>query len=129
MTDETPAPNSNARYNIISECAHQMNEVKAARADLNEQASDIRQRLRDADISVEAFNFACKVADRDQDDRDSFLDGVREQFMARGIGTQGTLFPAGNGEADDPRPGFLKEKTAAKDAVVASETATSSATA
>jgi hypothetical protein len=110
--------NLKARAEITNECAAGMRAIKAERQELNERAGDIRQRLKDAGISVEAFNYAQRIAEKDGEDRDAYMDAVHEQFMARGIGHQADLFKdpeRGEGEKDDPRPNFLKEKTAAHD--------------
>lgn len=104
--------NSASRKKIMSECAHQMREIKSQRAELNEQASDIRSRLRDNGIDVKSFEAALRLADmEDEGARDVYIDGLREAFAALGIGQQLSMFD-GDDDGDDVRPAFLKDKHA-----------------
>lgn len=116
--------NAAAREDIQRECRAGFRGIMAKRAELNEEAGELRKRLRDAGINVEGFMFALKVGEREQDDRDAFMDGLRESFQAMGIGEQGsflTAIAAVGGtvhvgakelDPDDPRPDWLKNKTA-----------------
>lgn len=93
--DQGPGPqhNMDARKVIIQECASGMREINTERADLNERAGDIRTRLRDAGIDVKSFMVALKLEDMAKDDRETYLDNLREHMAALGIGEQGSLFP------------------------------------
>lgn len=130
--DEEAVQPANAGHNIASraailqECARGFRDIRAKRAALNEEGGEIRKRLRDAGLNVEGLMFALAVEAREQDDRDVYLDAVRESFAALGIGEQGSLFvddpasdqaPAkddGEDGDDDPRPSFLKTREAEK---------------
>jgi hypothetical protein len=101
-----PEHNMKARTQIINECARQMNTIKEKRSALNEEASEIRKRLKDAGIGLEAFDFAQKVEARSDDDRQAFLDDIREQFRARGLGFQSDMgFP--EAAASDSAPDYM----------------------
>jgi ribosome modulation factor len=83
----TAGHNSKERAKIIQTCAEQMRGIKATRKELNEDAGEIRQRLKDAGIPTEAFDAALRLADmEDIAARDTFLDGLRESAEALGIG-------------------------------------------
>ncbi len=101
-----------------------MRAIKAERAELSDRAGDVRTRLRDAGISVEAFNYAQRVAEKDGDDREAYMDAVHEQFMARGLGHQADFFkaPADDGQEGekDVRPAFLQDKGKDQDGADAS---------
>ena len=78
-----------SRTNIQQECATEMRRIKATRKELNEQAGDIRKRLRDVDINVKAWEAALRISDmEDVEARDAYMDGLRESFEALGVGQQ-----------------------------------------
>jgi len=83
---------------IICECAQQMGEIKAERAELNERAGDIRTRLRDAGVQNKAFDFACKVAEMEEEARADYLDSLRINFDALGVGAQSEMFMEAAGD-------------------------------
>ena len=126
--DGKPADDGQASYvarteertKIIQESAAGMKAINAERAELNERAGDIRERLRDAGIDVKSFMVALKLEAMESDDRATYLDNLREHMAALSIGEQGSLFPDpaikkardqdfGDGE-EDVRPSHLKEK-------------------
>jgi hypothetical protein len=85
--------NSEARTVIIQECAQGMKAIGNERAELNERAADIRERLRDAGIDVKSFMVALKLEAMEADDRTTYLENLREHMAALHIGEQGSLFP------------------------------------
>lgn len=108
--------NVKARREIINECASQMLGIISERQELNERAGEIRERLKNAGIDNKAFMFALRVQQMG-DDRDTYLDGLRENFKALGIGQQGSLFLDPEQDEDkDLRPNFLRETTATHEA-------------
>lgn len=92
-----PAKTSN-RNALIQECAQDMLEIKRQRAELNEQAADIRERLRDAGVQTRAFDYALRVQQMEQEARDEYMDSLRESFGALGIGGQLNFLDAAESE-------------------------------
>ena len=121
--------NVNDLKKVIRECAKEMGEIKGERAELNERAGEIRERLRNAGVQTKAFDFACKVREMEQEARDDYLDSLRINFDALGVGAQSEMFQEaaavagnakGNGEdkaAKGKTPAKPKTKKAAKAAV------------
>lgn len=95
---------------LIRNCAQEMTRIKNERRALNEEASDIRQRLREAEVQPKAFEFALRLYDQDQEVRDEYLDQLRVNFEALGIGGQGDLFPT---PQEGVAPTFVQEAGAA----------------
>lgn len=99
MAEGNGADSANKQHNVkeinkvIRECATEMTRIKAARQELNEQAGDIRERLRDAGVEVSSFNFALRVRDMEDEARANYIDWLRVSFEALGVGAQGMLFP------------------------------------
>ena len=77
---------------VIRECATKMAQIKTERADLNKRAGDIRERLRDAGVQIQAFDFACRVQAMEQEARNDYLDSLRVNFDALGVGAQSEMF-------------------------------------
>ena len=77
---------------VIRDCATQMTKIKGERAELNERAGDIRERLREAGVQTQAFDFACRVQAMEQEARDEYLDSLRVNFDALGVGVQSEMF-------------------------------------
>ena len=100
MAEQLNEESANREHNIadinklISECAGQMIDIKEERKALNERAGKIRTRLRDAGVQTKAFEFALKVSSMEPEAKDEYLDSLKVNFMALGIGAQGDLFPA-----------------------------------
>lgn len=116
--------NAQARDVIIQECASSMRDIKRQRAELNEEAAGIRERLKNAGINKAAFEAALRIADMDDDAaRDDYLDGLRENFRAMGIGFQAEMFDrekmGGSDGEEDVRPEFLKQQQAEREAEAA----------
>ena len=106
---ESAPGTTNAKHNIanlnkvIKECAGEMIQIKRERGGLNERAGDIRTRLKEAGVQTAAFDFALRVQDMEQEARDSYLESLRVNFEALGIGGQGDMFPAAaESEAEQP---------------------------
>ena len=123
--DGKPADDGQASYvarteertKIIQESAAGMKAINAERAELNERAGDIRERLRDAGIDVKSFMVALKLEEMESDDRATYLDNLREHMAALSIGEQGSLFPdpairkaRDMDFGEDVRPSHLIEK-------------------
>lgn len=95
ISAETQAAQHNAgmRKDIMRDCAQSMRRIIAQRKELNEEAGDIRKRLRDCDINVKAWEAALRLSDMDDDEaRNSYLDGLREAFEAIGTGQMVSMF-------------------------------------
>ena len=120
----SPEGTMGARHNIanlevvIKECAAAMLMIKRERGGLNERAGDIRTRLKEAGVQTAAFDFALRVQDMEQEARSSYLESLRVNFDALGIGSQGTMgFPEAskpNGEDQAPEPDPAPEAPKAK---------------
>ena len=102
---ESPEGTSAADHNVaninkvIRECASEMIQIKKERGELNERAGDIRERLTKAGVQTKAFDFAVKLQDMEQEARDSYLESLRLNFDALGIGMMGDMFaPMDEGE-------------------------------
>ena len=76
---------------LIRECANEMSEIKSERAELNERAGDIRKRLIEAGVQTKAFDFACKIHDMEEEARAAYLDSLRINFDALGVGAQSEM--------------------------------------
>ena len=112
----------------IRECAASMNEIKTERKELNERAGDIRKRLTKLGVETKAFDFAVRLQGMEQEARANYLDSLRINFDALGIGAQSEMFQEaaavagdakGNGEdtgakAKKPAKAKAKAKKAAK---------------
>ncbi len=93
--DNPPAPehNSKERGKIIAECAVEMRSIIKVRKQCNDDAGDIRERLRDNGINVPSFQAALRLAEmEDGAARDTYIDGLKEAFTALGIGQQSEMF-------------------------------------
>ncbi len=107
---ESAEGTSNAKHNvanlnkIIKECAVEMSRIKRERGDLNEQAGDIRARLKDAGVQPAAFDFALRVQGMEQEARDNYLESLRLNFDALGIGLQSDMFWDTDLESDAEQP-------------------------
>lgn len=98
---------------LIAGCAAEMRDIIEERKALNERASEIRERLRDAGVQTAAFDYAMRMQRLEQEARDAYFDTLRVAFEALGIGEQGSLFPSSSGDDDeDIRPNFLKDQEA-----------------
>lgn len=82
---------------LISDCARQMDEIDDERAELNERAGDIRERLRNSGVQVPAFNFARKLKKMEAEARNEYLDSLRVNMEGMAIGGQGEMFVGDNG--------------------------------
>lgn len=99
-----PQHNAKARTEIIHECAQQMLQIKKERAELNERAGEVRQRLKDANIQTAAFDYALRVAGMEEAARAAYMDSLKECFAGMQIGEQLDFITA-MGEDDKPERG------------------------
>ena len=73
--------------------------LQGERKELNEQAGDIRTRLKDSSIHVPSFMAAMRIKEMGDDEaREAYLEGLRESFEALGVGGQLSMF---DGSAKD----------------------------
>lgn len=109
MAEKLTAESAGRDHNIadimklIKDCAASMVDIKARRKELNEEASDIRERLRDSGVQPKAFDFALKLFEMEAEARAEYIDSLRLNMEAMDVGEQGLLFL--NGEfPDDDQP-------------------------
>lgn len=105
-----PQHNAKARTEIIHECAQQMLQIKKERADLNERAGEVRQRLKDANIQTAAFDYALRVAGMEDAARDAYMDSLKECFAGMSIGEQLDFITAMGDDDDKPAGGTIAEE-------------------
>lgn len=104
---ESPEGTAAADHNVaninkvIRECAGEMTQIKKERGGLNERAGDIRERLTKAGVQTAAFDFALRVQDMEQEARDNYLESLRLNFDAMGIGMQGDMFAPMEGDTEE----------------------------
>ena len=89
----TKGHNVKELHKVIRECAHAMVDIKRRRQELNEEAGDIRKRLKDHGIQTDSFDFAVRQMEREPEARNTYLNDIQVAFEALGIGGQGDLFP------------------------------------
>lgn len=94
LNTESPAAGHNIGdvTKIIRECAAAMNDIDNKRAELNEEAGDIRTRLKDAGVQTKAFDYARRLYKMEQEARGSYMDDLRLSMEALGMGEQGDFF-------------------------------------
>ena len=96
MTNPTEGANKDHNVadikTLIRDCASEMNDIDDERKELNERAGEIRKRLKDSGVQIEAFQFARKLDKMEPEARDDYLDSLRINMESMGIGGQGTLF-------------------------------------
>lgn len=105
---DNPAIGHNAadEARIRLECAQGLRQIKAERRALNEQAQEIRERLRNNNIDVKSLEAAIRILDmKDSNARDVYVDGLRLSFEALGYGEQAsmlTVFDKEYGSGEPP---------------------------
>ena len=105
---ESAEGTSNAKHNVanlnkvIKRSAVDMLQIKRERGGLNKRAGDIRTRLKDAGVQTKAFEFAIRLQDMEQEARDSYLESLRLNFDALGIGGQGEMFDDPGQDSEQP---------------------------
>lgn len=92
--DATPEHNIADLNKLIRAQAREFQEIKKERAELNERAADMRQALRDAGVNTKAFEYACKLVELEAEARHEYLDQLRINFDALGVGQQADMFEA-----------------------------------
>lgn len=107
------------RKRIIAECVGGWRDIVKERQALNEQAGEIRERLRNAKIDPKAVLHAVRLAEmEDQAARAGYVDDLHLTFEALGLGEQLDWIKAHErrqdeaGDAADVRPRFLRGKRA-----------------
>ncbi|MGI9490860.1 MAG: hypothetical protein ACR2QF_00380 [Geminicoccaceae bacterium] len=78
---------------LIRDCCQSMCSIKAQRQELNDQAGDIRKRLKEAGVTTKAFEFSVRVYEMEGEARGNYIDWLKVCFEALGVGEQGMLFP------------------------------------
>lgn len=105
--------NMKARADIMREGAAELDRIDKERADLNESASKVRERFKNTGISAKEVEVVRRWRKQEEGDRAQYLENVKEAMAALGLGEQGSLFVAANGDAPedtkDIRPRFLQD--------------------
>lgn len=89
---EEAAIDANNAKQVIRDAAKELIRLKAKRAEIGEQITEVRGRVKGL-IKMADFNVALRLYELEDEDRDGALDGMRLAFEALGIGEQGSLFP------------------------------------
>ena len=103
--DESENPSANSQHNmkaradVMREVAADLDSIDEQRADLNESAGESRKRLKENGISKDEFEFARKMRKKKAEDRENYIDNLRESMGALGIGVQGSFFADENDAA------------------------------
>lgn len=108
----TAGHNSAGLHKVIRECAASMEQIDGQRKALNEEAAEIRERLRDAGIQTKTFDLARRIKSMEAEGRSDYLDSLRTNFAALLPGGQGELFIDSNVSEGGPDP--KAERVAAK---------------
>ena len=88
---------------LIRDCASSFLDIKKQRKELNEEAADIRERLRESGVQTKAFDFAVRVMEMEAEAQAEYLDNLRVNFEALGIGAQSEMFAAAEGAGEEAR--------------------------
>jgi len=84
---------------LIRTCCDDMSPIMAARENLNKDAADVRQRLKDAGVHIPTFDLALRIHRmEDKAAQLSYQEGLSIAFKALGLGETGQMFAA------DPKP-------------------------
>lgn len=84
----TALHNVKSRTAILAECGEQFRGIQAERSALNEQAGEIRTRLKEIGVEPKAFMAALRCADMEKEGQDKYMDTFQEAFNALGSGGQ-----------------------------------------
>ncbi|MGB1214583.1 MAG: hypothetical protein ACPG4X_14560 [Pikeienuella sp.] len=85
--DSAPTTENEAtRDEIIVECANEMNRINAERKDLNDAASDVRERLRDIGFDPKALENVQRLQGMEQEARNKFMEDTKRIYDALEIG-------------------------------------------
>ena len=77
---------------LIQNSAREVVDIKKQRTELNEQMADIRKNLRESGVQPKAFDFAVRLMEQEAEARAEYLDNLRINFEALGIGHQAEMF-------------------------------------
>ena len=88
-TPDAKGSNSAAHKKMQRECADGLRRIAATRKELNEEAGEIRQRLRDAGIEPKAFDLVMKMRDlEDKSAVNQYMRTLRDGWEALEVGGQ-----------------------------------------
>jgi hypothetical protein len=116
--------NSKARHDIIREIKFGIDDVNSRMAILSEERKRLKGRIKaDLGWKVSDFNFAVRLADLEEGERDDAIDVMREAFQALDIGVQLNFLDI---IAPEPEPATKKKRGKTKaekiaEAVLATE--------
>ena len=100
MAGHNSAARAEERASIIRDIINVRRDVEGRIAELMQERKKNQGRIKsDLGMKVADFNALYRIAELEDEDRDQFLDTLREGFPALGIGKQGSLFPV-----LDPQP-------------------------
>lgn len=99
-------------HKLIRESAATMEQIDGQRKALNEEAAEVRERLRDAGVQTKTFDLARRIKSMEAEGRSDYLDSLRTNFAALLPGGQGELFIDANVSEGGPDP--KAERVAAK---------------
>lgn len=80
--------NVKSRNLILAEVGTQFRGIYTARKELNDQAGDLRTRLRDIGMIPKAFEDGLKRADMEQEAQAAYMDSFHEAYNALASGGQ-----------------------------------------
>ena len=82
--------NSADRKRIINDVINEINAKEATVAELRAEIRRVKQTRIKGDLGMKIgdFNAALRLSKLEADDRDEFLDTLRETFLAQGVGFQ-----------------------------------------
>lgn len=83
-----PEHNVEALKKLLRECGGEMLKIKERRKELNAEAAEIRQRVKDAGVQVDSFDRALKIAELEAEARASYMDSFRVAYEALVEGEQ-----------------------------------------
>lgn len=104
MAGTTAGHNSAARASTIRDIIDQRRKIEGQIAELMVVRKKNQGRIKsDLGMKVADFNALYRIAELETEDRDQFIDTLREGFAALGIGQQSSFLSA-MGMADQPAP-------------------------
>lgn len=89
---EQQSTNLTGTKQVIRDCVKGLVAIDESRAELSEQAAELRERCRNHGILPAALNLAIKMAKMESEDREKLDESYAIARDALGIGMQGSLF-------------------------------------
>lgn len=80
--------NQKAQDDIIKECAAEFKRIDAARKELNDEAKEVRKRLKNIGIDHNAFRGVEKLRDMEQEARNKYMEDLTQVYSVLGISGQ-----------------------------------------